>query len=211
MLKARPAAARGFSLVELAVTLTVLAILLTAVAPSVGDWVRNTRVRGAAESVLAGLQRARTEALRTNETVTFWLVAGTDARVVDDTCALSSASASWVVSRQDPSGACDTAPSPTDAPGIVEVNAAGDGSDSITVVAEDTAGNAAECVRFNGFGRVVDANVLPADACRLPSQIATIDFTHADGARRLRVVVSPGGGVRLCDRDVASTDPRACP
>jgi type IV fimbrial biogenesis protein FimT len=211
MLIARRRDARGFSLLELAVTLTVLALLLTAVSPSVAEWVRNTRTRGVAESVLAGLQKARTEALRTNESVTFWLVAGSDVRVVDDSCALSDSSASWVVSREDPSGACAAAPSATVSPMLVDASAAGAGADRITVAALSGAGADAVCVRFNGFGRVSDTNVLPADGCRQPSQISTIDITHNDGARRLRVVVSPSGGVRLCDRDVATTDPRACP
>ncbi len=201
----------GFTLVELIVTMAVLGLLAMAVAPSVADWLRNTRVRGAAESMLAGLQRARSEALRSNETVTFWLVAGSDDRVVDDTCALSSAAGSWVVSRQDPVGACGTTPSPTTAPQVVESHAAGDNFAGIAVAASNAAAAAAECVRFNGFGRVVAADVLPADNCRTPSQIATIDVSHSAGSRRLRLVVSPSGSVRMCDRDTSGTDPRACP
>lgn len=202
---------RGFSMVELAVTLTVIVLLLTAVAPTMGDWVRNTRVRSAAEAIQAGLQRARTEALRTNEPMTFWLISTGDQRVVDDTCALSASSGSWVVSRNNPAGLCATAPSTTTTPMIVETHAAGDGFAGVTVDALDTPGTtAAQCVRFNGFGRVVDADVAPADGCRLPNQIATIDLSHVSGARRLRVVVSPGGGIRMCDRDVAAPDPRAC-
>ena len=203
---------RGFSMVEMAVAMTVLALLLAAAVPSVAGWLRNTRVRNAAESMQSGLQRARTEALRRNTNMTFWLVSGADERVVDNTCALSSAAGSWVISVSDPTGKCATAADPTIAPAIVEVHAAGDGGSGATVVANTSAAAAAKCVRFNGFGQVVDATTPPADACRLPSQISTIDVTHAGGdARRLRIVVSASGGVRMCDRDVASTDPRACP
>jgi type IV fimbrial biogenesis protein FimT len=202
---------RGFSMIEIAVTLTVIVLLLAAVGPSVGDWMRNTRVRNAADSIQNGLQKARTEALRTNETVTFWLVSGPDERIVDDNCRLSSTSGSWVVSRNDPTGACSTAPSATVVPMIVDTHAAGDGASGVSVAAADADGNASQCVRFNGFGRVVDASSAPADGCRQPSQLSTIDLTHVSGARRLRVVVSPGGGVRMCDRDVAAGDPRACP
>lgn len=203
---------RGFTMVEVAVTMTVMALLLAAAVPSVAGWLRNTRVRNAADAVHLGLQRARTEALRRNVNVTFWLVSGADERIVDNNCALSSAAGSWVISLTNPAGKCATAPSPTAAPGIVETHAAGDGGSGVTVLAQTSAAAAANCVRFNGFGQVVDAATLPADTCRSPSQIATVDVTHASGgARRLRVVVSGGGGVRMCDLDVAATDPRACP
>lgn len=207
----RRPARRGFSMVELAVTLAVLVLLLGATFPSMSDWLRNTRVRNAAESVQAGLQKARTEAIRSNQTVTFWLVKGSDERVLDASCALSSTSGSWIVGRDDPSGQCATAPSATVPPMIVEAHAAGDGGSGVAVSAVDATGAEASCVRFNGFGRVVDATTLPADNCRAPTQISTIDLTHTSGARRLRIVVSSAGSVRLCDRDVAAGDPRACP
>ncbi len=208
----RPKAAqRGFSMIEIAVTLTVFVLLVGAAVPSMGDWLRNTRVRNAAESMQAGLQKARTEAIRSNDTVTFWLVSGADERSVDASCALSSVAGSWVVGRDDPTGQCDTAPSPTVVPMIVEVHAAGDGGSGVTVAAANVGAAAATCVRFNGFGRVADADALPADGCRAPDQISTIDLTHTSGARRLRIVVSGAGSVRLCDRDAAVADPRACP
>jgi type IV fimbrial biogenesis protein FimT len=209
----RRPAQRGFSLVELAVTLTVLVLLLTAASPSIADWLRNTRVRNAAASVQSGLMRARAEALRTNQMVTFWLVQGSAENAMDNSCALSSASGSWVVSMNDPSGACAVAPSTTIAPMITETHTAGDGGGGATVAAVNAAGAAAQCVRFNGFGRVVDSSSGPADACRQPLQIAKIDIIHAaGGARALRVMVSAGGAVRTCDVNVtASTDPRKCP
>jgi type IV fimbrial biogenesis protein FimT len=203
----------GFSLIELAVTLTVMVLLVTAAFPSVADWLRNTRVRNAAASMQSGLMRARSEALRTNQMVTFWLVQGSTETAVDNFCALSSASGSWVVSLNDPSGACAAAPSPASAPMITETHAAGDGGAGVTVAAQTATGDTAQCVRFNGFGRVVDSSTGTADACRQPLQIAKIDVTHAaGGARALRIVVSAGGSVRTCDVNVtASTDPRKCP
>ena len=203
---------RGFSMVEVAITMAILALLLAAAAPSVTGWMRNTRVRNTAEALQMGLQRARAEALRRNANVTFWLVSGSDERIVDNSCALSSASGSWVISLSDPTGHCATAPDPTISPMIVETHAVGDGGSGVTVLSQSATPSAAQCVRFNGFGQIVDATLPPADNCRLPNQISTVDVTHASGgARRLRVVVSAGGGVRMCDRDVTSTDPRACP
>jgi len=74
----------GFTLVELVVTMAVLSLLAFAVMPSVADWIRSTRVRNAAEAVQNGLQKARTEALRQNKNVTFWLVSLADDRVIDN-------------------------------------------------------------------------------------------------------------------------------
>lgn len=212
MLVKRGAPSRGFSLIELAVALTVLGLLVLVVAPPVSDWVRNLRVRGATEAIQAGLQRARGEALRTNELVTFWLVSGSNATVVDDSCALSSGSGSWVVSRVDPTGACGAEPSTTVDPRIVQTHAAGQTSAGVTVAAIAADGTSATCVRFNGFGRVVDSTAGPDDDCRPPKQVTRIDVTHALGARSLRILVATGGGIRMCDPAVTdATDPRRCP
>ena len=70
--------ARGVTLIELAVALTVLALLMFAVLPSVGVWVRNTQVRNTASSIYAGLQVARNEAIRRNAAIRFSLVSLTD-------------------------------------------------------------------------------------------------------------------------------------
>ena len=190
----------GFSLVELGVTLAVLALLAFAVLPLVADWLRNTRVRNSAESIQNGLQKARNEALRRNQNITFWLVSQSDERIVDNNCALSSSSGSWVISVSNPSGLCATQPDNATAPMIVETHAAGDGGSGVAVVAAASDGSASSSVTFNGFGQVVQAS----------SPINTIDFSATSGAHRLRVVVNAGGSVRMCDRDVADTDSRSC-
>lgn len=70
---------RGFSLVELMVTVAVLAVLMTLVAPLGLDWIANSRIRTASESMLAGLQLARAEAVRRNTPVAFVLESGSGA------------------------------------------------------------------------------------------------------------------------------------
>lgn len=203
---------RGISMIEVGVTMTLLALLLAAGAPSMSEWMQNLRVRNAAESIQYGLQKARAEALRRNRNITFWLVSGADQRVVDNSCALSSAAGSWVISQNDPAGSCATSPDPDNPPMIVDTHALGDGGSNVIVAATAADATAARCVRFNGFGQVVDSVVPPDDGCRSPTQIATIDLSGAASARLLRIVVSPGGGVRMCDRAVTdANDPRKCP
>jgi len=196
-----PRAQQGFSLVEVVVVIAVLGTLLLAVLPNMTSWMRSVTVRGAAESVQAGLQKARMEALRRNRVVTLWLVTPGTSTTLDANCALSSAAASWVVSIDDPAGKCDVEPSPSNDPRIVEV--ATTRQTGVTVEARARNGAAATSVGFNGFGQVVQSG----------GEIATVDFSPSQsgtGARNLRVAISPAGGIRMCDRDVDASDPRAC-
>lgn len=72
------ATGRGFSLIELLVALGVFAILLLVAMPGYTAWIQNTKIRNAAESMLSGLQFARSEALRRNTNVEFVIGADTD-------------------------------------------------------------------------------------------------------------------------------------
>lgn len=67
----------GFTLIELMIAVTLLAILLSVGLPSFQQMMRNYEVRVAAESVANGLQRARAEAVAKNARVQFVLGAGT--------------------------------------------------------------------------------------------------------------------------------------
>ena len=73
---------RGLTLIELMVTVVILVMLLLGVAPSIGAWMRNTQVRNVASSMLAGLNRARNEAMRRNVPVRFSLVSLADSTVL---------------------------------------------------------------------------------------------------------------------------------
>lgn len=68
--------AHGFTLIELLVTVTVLAVGLSLAAPAFTQQIANYRLRGAAESIVNGLNFARAEAVRRNAPVSFTLDSG---------------------------------------------------------------------------------------------------------------------------------------
>jgi len=72
-----PRHVRGVTLIELMVVIAFIGLLLLVGLPAFGTMLANLRVRGVAESVLTGVQTARTEALTRNEDITFSLDAAT--------------------------------------------------------------------------------------------------------------------------------------
>ncbi|HZR70016.1 MAG TPA: GspH/FimT family pseudopilin [Burkholderiales bacterium] len=204
MLKARDRE-RGFTLVEIAIALAVVVILLKLGAPSFADWLQNLQTRAATEAVLNGLQAARAEAVRRNTQVRFQFVSDLTA-----SCALSATSLNWVVSVGDPSGKCNQSID-TATPGpVVQGRAAQEASPNATL-AITPSGTAppVTTVTFNALGGVVPQNAdgsLPITQVDLSNPMVT-----GPTARPLRVVVSAGGSIRMCDPAVTAPDPRACP
>lgn len=89
----RPAI-RGFSLVELLIALGVFALLVFMAVPAYSAWMQNTKIRNTADSIVSGLQLARSEALRRNTSVQF--VVGPDS--------------DWTVALVNPPAAIQTRP-----------------------------------------------------------------------------------------------------
>jgi len=199
----------GLTLIELMVTLVILALLAFSVGPSVSAWMRNTQVRNTASSMLAGLSKARNEAMRRNTQIRFSLVSLTNPTTMDTSCALSDTAVSWVVSVKDPSTHCDYTPATVaadaDDPQIVETFAGGVGGQNVVVAAKIANGSAtANTITFNAFGRIVDA--APIGFINVSNSTAGGDY------RRLRIeMLDTGGTIRLCDLGVTTlTDPRIC-
>lgn len=202
-MRQRGARAQGFSLLELMVVVTLIAILVLLAAPSMAEWTRNQRIRGATENLLNGLQMARDEAIRRNRPVSFWLVSD-----LSSSCTLSNASSIWIISINSPWHACNSAPSVTTDPLLVKASEA---PGALYVQAFDQGGGAASQVRFDGYGRTPDGvSRIAQIEIRDPLDADKTDAaTHA--YRSMRLVIQGSGAVRMCDPRVTTAgDTRAC-
>lgn len=198
---------RGLTLVELMVTLAIVAMLVMAAVPSFTLAFANSRIRSTGEAVLTGLQLAKSEAVGRNARVRFQLTTSLDA-----TCAPSVNGANWVVNL-DPNanvdevtGLCDRAPDDQVAPFILQSRPAAAGSGASTQVAATQAS-----LVFNGLGRLAE----------IPAGNVVIEITNPNGGTCtanggevscLRIVVSTLGQARMCNPDPAlpAGDPRRC-
>jgi len=193
-------AARGFTLVELMITLAVLGMLIMIALPNMGTWLQNTQIRTSAEAMQAGLQLARAEALKRNTTVRFQLV-----NSLTSSCALTTSGRNWVVSLADPSGLCNMDASDTVAPQIIQKRSSAEGSPNAVVTA--TGGSS---VVFNGLGRPAAGSLTEINVTN-PNNGACKTAAGNEPMRCLRIAVNAGGAVRMCDPAVNdATDPRKC-
>jgi type IV fimbrial biogenesis protein FimT len=101
----------GFTVIEILVTVALIAILTVMAIPVFQHWVQNAQIRNGAEGILNGLQQARTEAVRRNAKIEFVLVNQTGW-----TIALASAPNNPLTSRDPGEGSSNasTAFTPTD-------------------------------------------------------------------------------------------------
>ncbi len=68
---------RGFTLIEVCITIVVLAILIAIAVPSMATIIGGSRVKSAKEDVLGTIAQARSEAIKTNTTLTVILASPT--------------------------------------------------------------------------------------------------------------------------------------
>lgn len=176
----------GATLIEVAITMTVLAITAAYGLPGFMDWIQNSQLRTVAESVQSGLQLARSEAVRRNARVEFKL---------SDNVGAAGATG-WTV-RLVSTGA------------TVQSKPDGESSAAIAITATPSG---ADTVTFEGTGRRLINPATNADGSAFLEGVG-VDSTTLSAAesRELSVVIGAGGQIRMCDPNVSTTgDPRKC-
>lgn len=109
-------AQRGFTIIELAVSIAISAILVALAVPSFKIMLANAQIRTAAQALHDGLQLARVEAIRRNESVVFTKAAASD----------------WTVSTENTGTTLQTRPS-SEGSAIANVTVIPNGATKITL------------------------------------------------------------------------------
>ena len=184
---------RGFSLIELMIAIVIFAFLVLLAAPMYSDFIANSRVRNAGESVLNGVRLAQAQAVKNNNNVWFVINPATG----------------WTVLASDDDADCTGS--------LVASDVFNDsGASKITVT--PASGNTT--VTFDGLGRIRPNRDGACAVQPLADSLAQVDITssYLATARNLRVVISAVGGsagTKLCDPNVSATvspnDPALCP
>ncbi len=184
---------KGVTLIELMVTVTILAIIAVMAAPSFSNYLNNRKIRNLAESIAAGIQIAKLDAVKENAIVEF---------------TLESSSNSWVVRRVDNP---DGTPSRTDIEGFSWDSTSWTSIANLTISPSDS-----NTVSFDGIGRMRDNNIAaesetpPVNSTRL-NQIDVGPTTPTPpGIYPARVEISLARGVRVCYLHLPPSDPKGC-
>ncbi|MBA2077949.1 MAG: GspH/FimT family pseudopilin [Rhodanobacter sp.] len=192
-----PAPQHGFSLIELMVTIVIFAVLVLLGVPSYQEWILNSRIRNASESIQNGLRLARNEATQRDLDVRFELTS-------------AAATADWTVC-----ALTATATSCTDTGAVpIQSFVASGGAGGVLVGASVAI---AQSTTFDtGLTGGLPAGIT-FDPLGRPTAYGTTSLLRIDayaaqaGSRRLVTTISPGGQVRMCDPQLPlSTSPQGC-
>lgn len=214
---------RGVSLIELLIGLAIIGILVVLALPSYKIWILNAKIRNAAEGTLNGLQLARAEAVRRNTSVGFVITNTAPTQANVNTIVPINTGNNWMVRVYQPGGAYTA----QDFIQGGELTSASSGAQNV-IQRVDAAGNPyssgpsnanVDTVIFGSLGRVSQVLNQGTVVTDIPSIRA--DFTNPSGGacayaatpgpmRCLRVVLTTGGQIKLCDPSVSSPDPRSC-
>ena len=193
---------RGFTLIELMIGMVLSLVLLSLALPSFRALYQNAQVRSSADSVLGGLQLARSEAMKSNARIAYFTTTSLDA-----SCTLSETGVFWVVGRDDPTGACGSQPSNSVAPRIVQSGRLSDVTGKVALEAKDPSGSGATAVSFNGSGFVTpnpDGSASIADVRLLANKLASTSRVV------LRIQVAGAGRIKMCLEGDTTGGPQSC-
>lgn len=189
---------KGFSLIELMITIAVFAIIVVIAIPNISEWVGKARVRGGAEALQNAIRFAQSEAVKRNKLIEFSLVNSTgtppappkaNSSGYNNDAAADNGNA-WVVRMINP-------PSPNKT--FLQGDLFSQSGIQLT---------GAKTLVFGGIGQVY--TVYPFGGGNVLSSTRAYQIASSGGKHPLCVLVRSGGSVRWCDPSIASGD-RSCP
>jgi type IV fimbrial biogenesis protein FimT len=181
----------GATLLEMMITVAILAILVATALPQMSAWIQKYSVASTAEIMQNGLRQALSEAVRRNTPVAFMLTNATPGSSNVTTATAAANGQNWLIRVLDSSYAIQTSNAYVNSYRTAEASSSIETSGPATII-------------FSGLGRVLDSSgtlVGSAQVYRLSRSGATQVYC---------VFVTPGGGVKMCDPAAASGKPQAC-
>lgn len=176
---------RGVTLLEAMVVISIVAIVVAVGGPSLQSWIASGRLHVKAESVLNGLQLARSEALKRNTAIFFTLAADS----------------SWTVG-------CSTTVADLnndgvdDCPASIQAKPAEEGGEGTTLTLTPPTSTTATYTGLSILASTNKDGSVPFSA---------VNFATAGTTKTYRVTLSSGGQSKLCDPAVTTVgDPRKC-
>lgn len=175
-------AGHGFSLIELLVAMAIMGLLMAAAIPTFSVWIANSRVRTTAESIQNGLMLAKAEAVRRNAKVQFVMTASAPTVANINTITPATTGSNWLVRLY-------RAPIPPAATGVytatdfIQGRSSAEGGRNTTVVAGQAS------IVFSGMARLSP----------IPAATVNVDVDGTGADRELRIAVTQGGAIRMCD------------
>lgn len=207
---------RGITMVEVIMSVAVIAVVLAIGIPNFSTWLQNTQIRTTAESVLTGLQLARAEAVRQNVRTRFQFATPAGAACSSMGC--------WTVTT-DSLTAQGTFPAANQ---VQTSSAAASGQNARLGVSSATPAASNCCASAITAGTGMSSNPLPGVVFSAFGQVASdssvtnvtrIDITNSSdaNAKRLVILISSSGTARMCDPSLpsptaaSSPNSRGCP